>query len=240
MILDDQSSYAAHVVGFSADHDLAVLKINVPVGVKLVPVPLGTSADLQVGQSVFAIGNPFGLDQTLTTGVISALKRTINGESGRPIENMIQTDAAINPGNSGGPLLDSAGRLIGVNSAIVSPSGASSGIGFSIPVDTANRVVPEIIRTGHYTRVLRLGIRYQDEFSRCSCCVPRHLQGLAVTLVQPRSPAEAAGIVGVEQLRNGDYSLGDVLMKLDGTPIKSGDDLIAQMDRLHPGDEVRR
>jgi S1-C subfamily serine protease len=236
VILDDQSSYAAHVVGFSADHDLAVLKINVPVGVKLVPVPVGTSADLQVGQSVFAIGNPFGLDQTLTTGVISALKRTINGESGRPIENVIQTDAAINPGNSGGPLLDSAGRLIGVNTAIVSPSGASSGIGFSIPVDTANRVVPEIIRTGHYTQA-RLGIRYGEAFSR-HLLAPRHLQGLVVTQVQPRSPAEAAGLVGVQPLGNEEYSLGDVLVKLDGTPIKSEDDLIAQMDRLHPGDEV--
>jgi S1-C subfamily serine protease len=236
VILYDQSSYAAHVVGYSADHDLAVLKINVPVGVKLIPVPVGTSADLQVGQSVFAIGNPFGLDQTLTTGVISALKRTINGESNRPIENVIQTDAAINPGNSGGPLLDSAGRLIGVNSAIVSPSGAWSGIGFSIPVDTANRVIPEIIRTGHYTPA-RLGIRFEDAFSQ-HLLAPRHLKGVVVNDVQPDSPAEAAGIIGIQPSTTDGYALGDVLTQLNGVPIHSGHDLIAQMDRVHPGDPV--
>jgi S1-C subfamily serine protease len=236
VILYDQSSYAAHVVGYSLDHDLAVLKINVPVGVKLIPVLVGTSADLQVGQSVFAIGNPFGLDQTLTTGVISALKRTIDGESGRPIENVIQTDAAINPGNSGGPLLDSAGRLIGVNAAIVSPSGASSGIGFSIPVDTANRVVPEIIRTGHYTPA-RLGIRFEDTFSE-HLLAPRHLEGLVVNEVQPNSPAEEAGIIGIRPSAEGDLALGDVLLKLDGTPIKSGHDLFSMMDKVRPGDAV--
>ncbi len=147
--LSDQSVYNAVLVGGSADHDLAVLKIRAPFR-SLVPVPLGTSRDLQVGQKVFAIGNPFGLDQTLTTGIISALNRTLSGVGERPIERMIQTDAAINPGNSGGPLLDSAGRLIGVNTAIYSPSGAYAGIGFAVPVDTVNQVVPRLIANSRY------------------------------------------------------------------------------------------
>ncbi len=236
VILNDQSSYDAKVVGFSEDHDLAVLKINVPLGVKLIPLPVGTSADLQVGQSVFAIGNPFGLDQTLTTGVISALKRTINGESGRPIENVIQIDAAINPGNSGGPLLDSAGRLVGVNTAIYSPSGSWSGIGFSIPVDTANRVVPEIIRTGHYVRA-RIGIGLPDEAAQ-KLLDDHQLKGLVIPYVQPRSPAERAGIIGLSESPDGNVQLGDVILNLNNQPIHSTNDLIATMDAVHPGDNV--
>ncbi|MGH7811140.1 MAG: S1C family serine protease, partial [Candidatus Binatia bacterium] len=149
--LSDQSNWRARVVGVAPDKDLAVLKIDAPAN-KLQAIPIGTSKDLQVGQSVFAIGNPFGLDQTLTTGVISALNREIESVTRRPIQGVIQSDAAINPGNSGGPLLDSAGRLIGVNTAIYSPSGASAGIGFAIPVDTVNRIVPELIRSGKITR----------------------------------------------------------------------------------------
>ena len=236
VILYDQSAYAAKVVGYSADHDLAVLKINVPATLKLIPLPLGTSHDLQVGQSVFAIGNPFGLDQTLTTGVISALKRTINGESGRPIENVIQIDAAINPGNSGGPLLDSAGRLIGVNTAIVSPSGAWSGIGFTIPVDTANRVVPEIIATGHYTRG-RIGIRFNDVQSD-RLLTPLHLKGLAIGLIEPKSPADKAGLTGVSEDLNGDPVLGDVITQVNDQTITSSKDLYAALDALRPGDPV--
>ena len=149
--LGDQSNWKAQVVGVAADKDLAVLRIDAPAE-RLRPIPLGTSKELQVGQSVFAIGNPFGLDQSLTTGVISALGREIDSVTRRPIQGVIQTDAAINPGNSGGPLLDSAGRLIGVNTQIYSPTGASAGIGFAIPVDTVNRIVPELIRSGKIIR----------------------------------------------------------------------------------------
>jgi S1-C subfamily serine protease len=156
VMLRNRKMYPASLVETSPDHDLAVLRINAPEN-DLRPVPIGSSHDLQMGQKVFAIGNPFGLDQTLTTGIISALNRTMEGPAGRPIEQVIQTDASINPGNSGGPLLDSAGRLIGVNTAIYSPSGASAGIGFAVPVDTVNRVAPRIISEGGYTRP-RLGI----------------------------------------------------------------------------------
>src|SRR3989475_11158352 len=155
--LADQSNWKARVVGVAPDKDLAVLRIDAPA-TRLRPIPIGTSKDLQVGQGVFAIGNPFGLDQTLTTGVISALGREIESVTRRPIQGVIQTDAAVNPGNSGGPLLDSAGRLIGVNAAIYSPSGASAGIGFAIPVDEVNRVVPELIRAG---QVVRAGLKIQ-------------------------------------------------------------------------------
>ncbi len=147
--LADQSTHKASLVGFFADRDLAVLKIEVP---RLPPIPLGTSRDLLVGQRVYAIGNPFGLDQTLTTGIVSALNREIESFNSRTIRGVIQTDAAINPGNSGGPLLDSAGRLIGVNTQIASPSGASAGIGFAIPVDEVNRIVPRLIRDGRFVR----------------------------------------------------------------------------------------
>ncbi|MGL4555045.1 MAG: S1C family serine protease, partial [Gemmataceae bacterium] len=150
--LADGTTYRARLVGSAPDKDLAVLKIDAPAEA-LRPIPVGTSDDLQVGQLVYAIGNPFGLDQTLTTGVISALGREINSTvEGRSIQGVIQTDAAINPGNSGGPLLDSSGRLIGVNTAIYSPSGSSAGIGFAIPVDEVNRAVPQLIRSGKVTR----------------------------------------------------------------------------------------
>ena len=237
VILYDQSSYDATVVGYSPDHDLAVLKINVPLGVSLVPIPVGTSQDLQVGQSVFAIGNPYGLDQTLTTGVISALNRTINGASDRPIEDVIQTDAAINPGNSGGPLLDSAGRLIGVNTAIYSPSGTWSGIGFAIPVDSANRVVPEIIRNGGAYVPARIGIRYRESDSQ-ALLKPLHVQGLAIAEVIPDSPAEKAGLAGFSRAPDGSIDLGDVITAIDGRTIKSGNDLISAMDRVHHGQTI--
>jgi S1-C subfamily serine protease len=236
VILNDQTSYDATVVGFSANHDLAVLKIAVPLGVNLVPIPIGTSRDLEVGQSAFAIGNPFGLDQTLTTGTISALKRTITGESGRPIEDVIQTDAAINPGNSGGPLLDSAGRLIGVNTAIYSPSGAWSGIGFAIPVDTANRVIPDIIRKGEY-RPGRIGIRYTEAASQ-ALLAPRRVQGLAIESVMPNSPAEKAGLQGFTHAPDGTTQLGDVITAINGKTVKSGNDVYTVMDHIQPGETV--
>jgi S1-C subfamily serine protease len=236
VILYDQTSYAAQIVGTSPEHDLAVLKINPPAGVHLVPIPVGTSNDLQVGQTVFAIGNPFGLDQTLTSGVISALRRTITGVAGNDIEDVIQTDAAVNPGNSGGPLLDSAGRLVGVTTAIYAPSGAWSGIGFAIPVDTANRVVPDIIRTGHYVRA-RVGIHFRDDISQ-RLLGPRNIQGLAILGTQPDSPAQKAGLVGPQQASDGSIQLGDVITNVNGRAIKSGADLLAAMDRVRPGDLV--
>jgi len=147
VVLADHSTWKARLVGASPEGDLAVLVIDAPAD-RLQPIEIGASHNLQVGQSVFAIGNPFGLDHTLTTGIVSALGREISGDSGRTVKGMIQIDAPINPGNSGGPLLDSSGRLIGVNSAIVSPSGAFAGIGFAIPVDKVNRVVTELIRHG--------------------------------------------------------------------------------------------
>ncbi|MEO1618992.1 MAG: trypsin-like peptidase domain-containing protein, partial [Planctomycetota bacterium] len=163
VVMWDQTSYEASLVGGSPDHDLAVLRIRAPAE-KLRPVPIGESDPLLVGQSVFAIGNPFGLNQTLTTGVVSAKSRTIQSPTGRSIEDVIQIDAAINPGNSGGPLLDSAGRLIGVNTAIYSPSGTSAGVGFAIPVDTVNRVVPQIIANGRYEPP-QMGLRVNRDIS---------------------------------------------------------------------------
>ncbi len=159
--LADQSTWKAKLVGIAPAEDLAVLKIDA-VGSKLTPLPIGKSNDLQVGQKAFAIGNPFGLDQTLTMGLVSAVGREIKSQTLRPIKNVIQTDAAINPGNSGGPLLDSSGRLIGVNTAILSPSGSHAGIGFAIPVDTVNWVVPELIAHGRIVRP-RLAITVAPE-----------------------------------------------------------------------------
>ncbi|HVS71642.1 MAG TPA: trypsin-like peptidase domain-containing protein [Phycisphaerae bacterium] len=236
VILYDQTSYSASIVGTSPEHDLAVLKINPPAGVHLIPLPLGTSHDLQVGQSVFVIGNPFGLDQTLTTGVISALKRTITGVAGNPIEDVIQTDAAVNPGNSGGPLLDSAGRLVGVTTAIYAPSGAWAGIGFAIPVDAVNRVVPDIIRTGHYIRA-RLGIRYIDSISQ-RLLAPHHIDGLAVLGTQDGSPAQRAGLLGPTRAPDGSIVLGDIIQKVNGRNVNSGADLLAALDLVRPGDTV--
>ena len=191
--LANQRTYEAALVGVSPEHEIAVLRIGRGGSVGR-PVPIGASGDLRVGQKVLAIGNPFGLDYTLTTGVISALNRTIRAEGGQAIEHLIQTDAAINPGNSGGPLIDSAGRVIGMNTAILSASGASAGIGFAVPVDTINRVVPRLIAYGHYVRPT-IGILADDEISA------EWLAGLGVSSaggvvlrVQPGSPAARAGI----------------------------------------------
>jgi S1-C subfamily serine protease len=186
--LADQSNWKAQVVGVAADKDLAVLRIDAPSN-RLRPIPLGTSKELQVGQSVFAIGNPFGLDQSLTTGVISALGREIDSVTRRPIQGVIQTDAAINPGNSGGPLLDSAGRLIGVNTQIFSPSGASAGIGFAIPVDTVNRIVPELIRSGKIIRP-GLGVELAEE----QIAKKIGVSGVVIVDVARGGPAAKAGI----------------------------------------------
>src|SRR5499425_120676 len=204
--LGDQSTWKARVVGMAPDKDLAVLRIDAPAD-RLRPIPVGTSKDLQVGQYVFAIGNPFGLDQTLTTGVISALGREIESVTRRPIQGVIQTDAAINPGNSGGPLLDSAGRLIGVNAAIYSPSGTSAGIGFAVPVDTVNRIVPQLIRQGEITRP-GLGVRIGDD--RVSRRL--NLPGVLIIEVEKGSTAEAAGLRSTQVDGKGGIKLGDVIV----------------------------
>jgi len=229
--LGDSTVYKGIMVGAAPDKDIAVLQISAPAD-ELKPIPLGESGSLQVGQKVFAIGNPFGLDHTITSGIVSALDREITAITGRTIQGVIQTDAAINPGNSGGPLLDSAGRLIGVNTAIYSPSGASAGIGFAVPVDEVNRVVPEIIRHG---RVIRPGIGVALASDR----IARRLDisGLLVISVQPGSSAEKAGIRETRQVR-GKIILGDIILAVNGVPVESYDDLRNEMDRYQIGDEV--
>ncbi len=231
----DQRSYDADIVGASPDHDLAVLRIRVPT-FRPTPLPIGTSQDLRVGQKVLAIGNPFGLDYSLTTGVISALNRTIQGEKGQMIQNLIQTDAAINPGNSGGPLLDSAGRLIGVNTAIFSPSGAFAGIGFAVPVDTVNRVVPELIAHGHFQRPT-LGIKADDAISD-RVLDQLGLSGVLILQVEPGSAAEQAGLRGTKVERGGQVVLGDIIIAVNDQPVASLDDLSTQLERHQVGGQV--
>jgi S1-C subfamily serine protease len=231
--LADQSSHSGRVIGVAPDSDLAVLRINAPAH-QLRPIAIGTSKDLRVGQKVLAIGNPFGLDQTLTTGIVSALGRQIPTETQRTIKDVIQTDAAINPGNSGGPLLDSAGRLIGVNTAIYSPSGASAGIGFAIPVDTVNRVVPDLIAHGRVVRP-QMGISpAHDSLAR-----RLGLTGVLVSDVDPKGPAAKAGLQGMRRSPNGRWLLGDVIVGLDGKVVKTFDDLVTLLESHKVGDTVR-
>jgi S1-C subfamily serine protease len=230
--LADQSTFKARVVGVAPDKDLAVLRIDAPA-VKLQAIPLGTSKDLQVGQSVFAIGNPFGLDQTLTTGVISALNREIESVTRRPIQGVIQSDAAINPGNSGGPLLDSAGRLIGVNTAIYSPSGTSAGIGFAIPVDTVNRIVTELIRSGKVTRP-GLGIQVADE----QIAQRLGVTGVLIVDVAKGSAAAKAGIQPTRRDATGRVRLGDIITAIDGKKIESPNDLFLAIEKYKVGENV--
>ncbi len=231
--LADHSTWDARLVGVAPDQDLAVLSINAPRN-RIKPLPIGRSAGLQVGQNVFAIGNPFGLDQTLTTGIISALGREINSVSGRTIPDVIQTDAAINPGNSGGPLLDSAGRLIGVNTAIYSPSGSSAGIGFAVPVDTVNRVVPQLIRHG---RVIRPGLG--GRFANDTTTQRMGIEGVLTVDVAEGSAAAAAGLVGMRRNRQGQLILGDIIVAIEEEPVRSLDDLMQLLDQYSVGDTVR-
>ena len=231
--LADHSAWEAQLVGMAPDHDLAVLYIKAPKN-QLRPLAIGTSANLEVGQSVFAIGNPFGLDQTLTTGIISALGREITATTGHTIAGVIQTDAAINPGNSGGPLLDSAGRLIGVNMAIVSPSGTSSGIGFAVPVDTVNRIVPQLIRQGEITRA-GLGVRIGDD--RVSRRL--NLPGVLIIEVDKGSAAEAAGLRSTQVDAKGGIKLGDVVVAIDGERIETSNDLFNAMEKHTVGETVK-
>ena len=229
--LADHSTWKAALVGAAPDRDLAVLQITAPAS-KLQPIAVGESNNLLVGQKVFAIGNPFGLDQTLTTGVVSALGREITAVTGRTIHDVIQTDAAINPGNSGGPLLDSAGRLIGVNTAIYSPSGASSGIGFAVPVGEVNRVVPQIISKG---KVLRPGLGVT--LANRSLTGDLGLEGVLVLKVVSGSAAEQAGLRGTSQVGDG-LVLGDIILAVNGRKVTDYDSLRDEIERYEVGASV--
>ncbi|MEE9257853.1 MAG: trypsin-like peptidase domain-containing protein [bacterium] len=230
--LSDRSQWQAKLVGAAPDQDLAVLFISAPKK-SLEPIPVGTSSNLQVGQKVFAIGNPFGLDQTLTTGIISALGREITSVSNRTISGVIQTDAAINPGNSGGPLLDSAGRLLGVNTAILSPSGSSAGIGFAVPVDTVNRVVPQLIRHG---RVIRpgLGVQIADDATAERLGV----SGVLLIRVVENGAAAAAGLRGTRRDEWGRLRLGDIIVGIGGDRVGSTNDLLNALEKRKVGNRV--
>jgi 2-alkenal reductase len=219
----------AKVTGTTPNYDLAVLALD---GARSLPppIPIGSSADLKVGQAVFAIGNPFGLDQSLTTGIISALKRRLPTSSGREIGDVIQTDAAINPGNSGGPLLDSSGRVIGVTTAIISPSGSSAGIGFAIPIDVVNRVVPELISKG-YVPTPGIGIATASEEAATRAGV----EGVIVMQVVPGSAAERAGLRGIDTATR---KLGDVIVGVNGKPVRRLPDLTQELERVGVGGKV--
>jgi S1-C subfamily serine protease len=233
--LADGRDFKAKLVGASPAHDLAVLKIGVDLKAPP-PVPIGTSHDLSVGQKVLAIGNPFGLDLTLTTGIVSALDRSLTEENGVFIEHLIQTDAAINPGNSGGPLLDSSGRLIGINTAIYSTSGSSSGIGFAVPVDTINRVVPQLIAQGKYIRPV-LGIQVDEGLNKAAAR-QFGIDGVLVLKVNPGSPADAAGLKGATINPDGSFVPGDIIKAVDGKPVDGVGKLFGILDEHQVGDSV--
>ena len=231
--LSDQTAYDATLVGVDPDRDLAVLRIAAPRE-KLQPVPMGSSRELQVGQTVYAIGNPFGLDQTLTRGIVSALNREIESMTQRTIRGAIQTDAAINPGNSGGPLLDSAGRLIGVNTSIFSPSGGSNGIGFAIPADEVNRVVPQLIQHG---RVIRpaLGLTAGTEQLRQVLRLPK---GVVLIGLQAGGGAQRAGLQPFMRGRDGRIVGGDVITAVNGKAVADLDELLSELEERRVGDKV--
>jgi S1-C subfamily serine protease len=231
--LADHTTWRAAKVGEAGDKDLAVLHIDAPKS-KLVPITLGKSEDLQVGQLTYAIGNPFGLDLTFTTGVVSALGREIQSATKRSIKNMIQTSAAINPGNSGGPLLDSAGRLIGVNTAIYSPSGGNIGIGFAIPVDEVNRVVPQLIKNGKLLRP-GLGVQILEDRSAQELGVDK---GAVVLNVYPNSPASRAGLRPTRLRPDGGVRLGDVIIAIDDKPVEKANDFFDILEQYKIGDTV--
>jgi S1-C subfamily serine protease len=230
-------NYPARVVGRDPDTDLAVIRLLETPKEAVTIVPLGDSDKLVVGQKVLAIGNPFGLDRTLTTGVISGLQRPIRAQNGRQIEGAIQTDASINPGNSGGPLLDSHGRMIGINSQIESPSGASAGVGFAIPVNIAKRIVPELVRSGSVQRP-KLGIIPRDVESLSNQVQLPVSYGVLIWNVQPGGPAANAGLRGLVQTEDGDVELGDIIIGINGEKIKNNDDLYKVLNRHQLGETV--
>ncbi len=233
-----QKNYAARVIGRDPDTDLAVIRLVETPRETLTIVPLGDSDKLAVGQKVLAIGNPFGLDRTLTTGVISGLQRPIRARNNRPIEGAIQTDASINPGNSGGPLLDSHGRMVGINSQILSPSGASAGVGFAIPVNIAKRIVPQLVRSGVVSRP-KLGINTRDvEALKNQVDLPVS-EGVLIWQVVPGSAAANAGLRGLTQTENGDVELGDIIVGIDSEKVGNTDDLYRVLDKHQVGETVR-
>jgi S1-C subfamily serine protease len=233
-----QKNYAAKLVGGDPDTDLAVIKLLETPKEPLTVLPLGDSDKLEVGQKVLAIGNPFGLDRTLTTGVISGLQRPIRARNNRPIEGAIQTDASINPGNSGGPLLDSHGRMIGINSQILSPSGASAGVGFAVPVNIAKRIVPQLLRSGEVRRP-KLGISTRDvEILKNQIELPVS-EGVVIWQVAPGEAAANAGLRGLTQTEDGDVEIGDIIVGMDNEKIAKNDDLYRILDKHQVGDTVQ-
>ncbi len=226
------TEFPAEVVGVAPERDLAVLRLTAPPD-DLVELTLGDSAELSVGRKVLAIGNPFGLDTTLTVGIVSALDREIRSPSGRLIRGVIQTDAAINPGHSGGPLLNSLGQLIGVNTAIYSPSGGSAGIGFAIPVNMVREVVPQLIAYGKILRPI-LGVELaSDQWTR------RYgVQGVAIVRVLRGLPAAEAGMQGARSVGRGEISLGDVITSIEGQPIRTQDDYLSALEKYKVGDAI--
>ena len=229
--------YPARVVGGDADTDLAIIKIDPPPGITV--IPLGDSDALAVGQKVLAIGNPFGLDRTLTTGVISGLQRPIRARNGQPIDAAIQTDASINPGNSGGPLLDKHGRMIGINSQILSPQGGSVGVGFAVPVSTAKRVIPQLIQYGKVRRP-KLGASLLSVASLSDQGVRLPVEnGLVVRNVMQGTAASNAGIRGLAQDATGSIVLGDIILAIDNEKMATQDDIYRYLDKRNIGDVVQ-
>jgi len=231
--LQSGKSYDAEVVGMAPEKDIALLRINAPDEV-LKPIPLGDSNDLSVGRKVLAIGNPFALDTTLTVGVVSALGREIKAANNRTIKDVIQTDAAINPGNSGGPLLNSSGQLVGVNTAIFSPSGASAGIGFAIPVNTVKKLIPQLQTYGKLYRPV-LGIEtLTDNWAK-----RLGVKGIAILSVKPGLAADRAGLVGVREDNRSQIHLGDVIVAINDEPMTNEDSLLTALEKFAPGDTVK-
>jgi S1-C subfamily serine protease len=231
--LHDHKTFDAELVGTVPRKDIAVLLME-DAPQNLQPIKVERGLELSVGQKTLAIGNPFGLDQTLTTGIISALGRSVPGAGGVTIRDMVQTDAAINPGNSGGPLLDSSGRLIGMNTMIFSGSGSSAGIGFAVPVAAIARVVPQIIRGGKPDRVgIGIGIDPSQSFER-----QYRIEGVLVLEVAEGGPAAKAGLKGAVRTRRG-ISFSDVIVGVDGAPIKNYDDFYNVLDRHEPGQKIK-
>jgi S1-C subfamily serine protease len=230
--LEDEQAFQAEVVGLAPERDLAVLRIMDPPD-NLTELPVGDSSELSVGRKVMAIGNPFGLDTTLTVGVVSALDREIQSPSNRTIRGVIQTDAAINPGNSGGPLLNSLGQLIGVNTAIYSPSGGSAGIGFAIPVNTVIEVVPQLIAFGKIMRPV-LGVELtSDRWLR-----RYRVEGVPIVRTYRGFPAETAGMVGARRGSRGEIILGDVITEIDGARVINNDEFLSEMEKHRVGDTI--
>jgi S1-C subfamily serine protease len=233
-----KKDYPAVVVGGDPDTDLAVIRLTEKPEGQLTVIPMGDSDRLVVGQKVLAIGNPFGLDRTLTTGVISGLQRPIRARNNRLIEGAIQTDASINPGNSGGPLLDSRGRMIGINSQILSPSGSSAGVGFAVPVSIAKRVVPQLLQNGAVRRP-KLGISTRDIATIRTQVELPVTDGVLIVQVLRGSGAAAAGLRGMQQTEMGDFELGDIIVGINNDKVGNSDDLFRVLDKYQIGDTVQ-